>query len=75
MTPAQLRLLLAVAQGKISELQMGIQSIDQALGTNLSEEEKAFLSMQRGQLAHAMNDLLEAYKAVEAESPQVVSGG
>lgn len=67
MTPAQLRLLLAVAAGKISELQMGIASVDQALSTNLSEEEKAFLSMQRGQLAHALQDLEAAYTEVQRE--------
>lgn len=58
---------MAVAAGKISELQMGIASIDQALSTKLSEEEKAFLSMQRGQLNHALSDLTSAYQEVEAE--------
>jgi hypothetical protein len=74
MTSAQLNLLKAVAAGKLSELQMGIQSIDQALGTNLSEEEKAFLSMQRAQLAHAFQDLKESFDQVEAESPSIIPG-
>lgn len=71
MTPAQLRLLKAVAEGKIAELRMGIASIDEALGSpgNLSDQDKAFLSMQRGQLLAAFQELGEAYDAVVKERP------
>lgn len=75
MTPAQLKLLKSVAEGKIAELRMGIASIDEAFRSHgLPEQDKAFLSMQRGQLLAALQDILEAYDAVMKET-QGSAGG
>lgn len=74
MTPNQLRLLKSLAMGKIAELRMGIQSINEALTNNprISQEEKAFLVMQRGPLQAALDDLESSLAAVEQEDPDVL---
>jgi len=72
MTRAQLDLLKSMASSRVAELQMGLQSIDQAMKTGISQEEQAFLLMQKGQLQSAHDDLILQLNAVEAETPSIL---
>lgn len=74
MTSNQLSLLKSLAMGKIAELRMGIQSINEALNSNpnISQQERAFLAMQRGPLTAALDDLEQNLAAVEQEDPSVI---
>jgi hypothetical protein len=73
MTHNQLSLLKSLAMGKIAELRMGVQSIDEALkNPRIPEHEKAFLTMQRGGLKAALDDLEQNYALVEQEDPGVI---
>jgi len=73
MTNNQLHLLKSLAMGKIAELRMGIQSIDEALESpQVPDQQKAFLAMQRGSLSAALEDLEQSYALVEQEDPGVI---
>jgi len=73
MTQNQLNLLKSLAMGKIAELRMGINSINEALNSKqVPDQERAFLVMQRGPLAAALEDLEQNYALVEQEDPDVV---
>ena len=73
MTPAQTNLLKLLAVGRITDLQMGLMQIDQILrDPKLPEQDKAMLSMQRGQMALQFQQVESAYKAVEKETGLVI---
>ena len=73
MTNNQLSLLKSLAMGKIAELRMGINSIDEALkNPRVPDQEKSFLTMQRGALNAALEDLERSYALVEQEDPSVI---
>jgi hypothetical protein len=73
MTPAQMNLLKIVAVGRIMDLKMGLMSIDQMLrDPQLPDQDKAMLSMQRGQISLQLQQVEGAYSAVEKESGIVV---
>ena len=72
MTPAQVNLLKVIAVGRITDLRMGLMSIDHMLrDPQLPEQDKAMLSMQRGQISLQLQQAESAYAAVEKE-PGVV---
>lgn len=73
MTPAQTNLLKLLAVGRITDLQMGLMQIDQLLrDPKLPEQDKAMLSMQRGQMSLQFQQIEGAYKAVDQESGLVI---
>jgi hypothetical protein len=73
MTPAQTNLLKLLAVGRITDLQMGLMQIDQLLrDPKLPEQDKAMLSMQRGQMSLQFQQIEGAYKAVNQESGLVI---
>ena len=73
MTPAQTNLLKLIAVGRITDLKMVLMSIDQMLrDPNLPDQDKAMLSMQRGQASLQLQQMEGAYIAVEKESGLVV---
>jgi len=66
MTNEERELLIAIAHSKLGELNMGLQSIEQALNSpQVPDEEKAFLSMQKAQLGAAFEDLQQKLQIVE----------
>jgi len=73
MTPAQTNLLKLLAMGRIMDLKMGLMQIDQLLrDPKLPEQDKAMLSMQRGQMSLQFQQIEGAYKAVNQESGLVI---
>jgi hypothetical protein len=73
MTPAQTNLLKLLAVARIMDLKMGLMSIDQMLrDPQLPEQDKAMLSMQRGQITIQLQQMENAYGAVEKESGLVI---
>lgn len=68
MTPAEKNLLIVLANQRVTELKVAVMMIDQELkNPQMPEQQKAFLFMQRGQVAAAVEETSQALTAVEQE--------
>jgi hypothetical protein len=73
MTPAEKNLLLVLANQRVTELKMAVVMIDQELqNPQLPQQQKAFLFMQRGQVATAAEETEKAFVAVQQEGKLVI---
>ena len=75
MTPAEKNLLVILAQQRVAELQMALAMVDQELkNPAIPQDQKAFLFMQRGQVATSAEQTQKALIEVQQEGRLVVGG-